>query len=208
MLPEEWLEIVLPLVPFGEEIIALDVIGNAEKTWENYAIIKAELPHAVPTFHVGSDLAYLKRYLNYTDRIALGGMVRYATRPDELARLLNPIFALFSAETLPRLHAFGLFNKVILERFPFSSADASSWISGSRYNRIEDPLNNKSYVRRRDLTPSRLASVPLCDALLLAEKDYRGRIRRNITQYLALEHYLTELWEQRLHTAKAASRLS
>ncbi len=198
MPPESWLQMVLPLVQFGEEIIALDVIGNAAKTFENYTLIRQELPNAIPTFHVGSEIKYLKRYLEQTDRIALGGMVPFATRLDTLRTMLLPIFALFSRESLPRFHAFGVFNKPILEMFPFASADASSWMSGSRYNRIENPLVGKSYVRSRDLTKERIRSVPLHDACLLTEYNGNTRIRRNIAQYLDLEHYLTQLWQKKL----------
>lgn len=198
MSAEAWLRKLEPVLPFGHEVIALDIIGDAAKTWANYLVIREALPNVIPTFHVGSDLSFLKRYCDCTDRIAIGGMVPLAKSPEKLVSLVAQVFALFSPSTLPRLHAFGVFQKTILENFPFCSADASSWISGSKYNRIEYPMGNaKALIRSMDMKIETLRNVPLKDAVLLAEYKGYERVALNIKRYQELERYLTQLWQKR-----------
>ena len=53
----------------------LDVIGNAEATWENQQRLENVGLKPVPVFHVGEDWSYLECMVKRYTYIALGGLV-------------------------------------------------------------------------------------------------------------------------------------
>lgn len=111
----------------------LDVIGDAEETYENQKKLEDKGLSPAPIFHIGSDFKYLKRYVEEGyDRILLGGMVGGNTND-----LIN--FCAKAMKIIPedvKVHAFGVGRPSVLEKFDFYSADASNWTSGGRYGHM------------------------------------------------------------------------
>lgn len=193
----KWLREASKVRRYGTEIIGLDVIGDAQKSYENYIEIIKKF-NCIPTFHVGSDISYLKKYLEHTDRIAIGGMVGYKSEITYLQTKLNEIFSLFNSRTLPRFHAFGYFSQQILENYPFYSADASTWQNYSRFGEFHK-FENFKYKRIKSL---RVEKVNITEATIEDLTTLRmdvslmklKRIKEALDSY---ELYLTELWTKR-----------
>lgn len=107
---------------------SLDVIGDAEKTYSNFKIMKEARLNPIPTFHIGSDFKWLEKYKN-EPYIALGGMVPYTARPSLLKKWLKKCFNIIPKTT--KVHAFGMTNPTIVRLFPFNSLDSTSWLTYS-----------------------------------------------------------------------------
>ena len=195
---DKWIEKAAGLQPYGTELIALDVIGDPKKTFENFQIINQQIKNTVPTFHVGSDINYLKKYLEYTDRIAIGGMVPYKSEIQLLKRHLSKVFEIFTPEAPPRLHAFGYFSQEILESFPFYSADASTWQNYSRFGEFHNFMNMK-YTRMKSLRVGKikLRETSPSDLATYIKDDPLDKLRKIKIALDEFEYYLTKLWTKR-----------
>jgi len=79
----------------------------------------------IPVFHRGSNLNYLKQLIHTgTEYIGLGAMAKVPEK--ERAIWLTEVFKLIPSQV--KVHAFGLTSFDLLERFPFYSADSTSWL--------------------------------------------------------------------------------
>lgn len=110
----------------------------AEKTWENYLYMRKRLknPNALLyTYHVGEPVEFLKQALEWKDEngnhipyIAFGGMVG---KPKKIRDLfLQHSFNIIknSSNYNVKVHAFGMTDFDLLEKYPIHSADSTSWI--------------------------------------------------------------------------------
>lgn len=116
-------------IPTMEEILKAN-----ENTWENYLYMlgKVKSPEKlVPVYHFGSNPKNLKRILDYepkVDVLALGALVGRSKR--ERIAFLSQVFEQIKTSSHPnvKIHALGVHDFSILEKFPLYSADATSWI--------------------------------------------------------------------------------
>jgi hypothetical protein len=113
----------------------MDQILEANKnTWENfiYMFSKVKSPEKlVPVYHFGSNPANLDRILNFepkVDLLALGALVGQPKAQREA--FLTTVFEQVKKSNNPdiKIHALGVHDFRILEKFPLYSADATSWI--------------------------------------------------------------------------------
>lgn len=115
-----------------------DVKNSAEKTWLNYLYMRTRVTYPdklLYTFHVGEPKEYLEMALEWKDSdgqpipyIALGGLVG---KPTEVRRnFLNMCFNIIRASpnSNVKVHTFGMTERKLLEEFPITSADSTSWI--------------------------------------------------------------------------------
>lgn len=195
---DAWIKKASVLQQYGTELIALDVIGNPKETFENFKIINSQIENTIPTFHVGSDISYFKKYLDITDRIAIGGMVPYKSEISLLKNHLAKIFVNLDPLNLPRLHAFGYFSQEILESFPFFTADASTWQNYSRFGEFHNFINMK-YTRMKSLRVGKinLRVTSPSDLATYIHDDPIDKLRKIKIALDDFEYYLTKLWEKR-----------
>ncbi len=195
---DTWIAKAKKLQMPNSQLIGLDVIGNPAETLENYNEIIKTIPDAIPTFHVGSDISYLKKYLNNTDRIAIGGMVPYKSEIEKLKRFLTEIFKLFGKEALPRFHAFGYFSPEILENFPFWSADASTWQNYSRFGEFH-VFKKMQYLRMKSINVETFSpygkTLDELNIYLLNTPEAKLESIKNALH--GYEKFLTYLWNKR-----------
>lgn len=124
----------------------------AEATWNNYLFMRKRLknPDALLyTFHVGEPIKFLKQALEWTDDngnhipyIALGGMVGKPAKIRDI--FLNNCFRTIRESSNPnvKVHAFGMTDFDLLEKYPIHSADSTSWIMvGAMGNIMSDEGN-------------------------------------------------------------------
>lgn len=110
----------------------------AEKTWDNYLYMRARLKKPeglLYTFHVGEPIEFLVQALEWTDEngnhipyIALGGMVGkpHGVRDSFLSQCYEVIGK--SSNPNVKVHAFGMTDRDLAEKYPITSADSTSWI--------------------------------------------------------------------------------
>ena len=112
--------------PRWAESAGLDVIGSPQATLKNILYMRAHGSPAIPTFHIGEPWEFLIEYKKQFKKIALGGLVPIKSKIEK-QKWLDEVFARCWPH---QFHAFGMTSEPLLMRFPFHSADSSSWQSG------------------------------------------------------------------------------
>lgn len=121
----------------------------AQATWENYLYMRPKMnkPEGLLyTFHVGEPFRYLEQALDWRDEngkpipyMALGGMVG---KPMPVKKsFLDTCFKIIKKSSNPdiKIHAFGMTSFPLLEQYPITSADSTSWImTGANGNIMTD----------------------------------------------------------------------
>lgn len=119
----------------------LDVIGEAEGTYQNQKIMENAGLNPMPVFHQGEPEKYLRRYLRNNSYIGLGGMV--GTSAISLSPWLDRLFSeyLTDSQGFPKVkvHGFGLTSLKLMLRYPWYSVDSTSWVTTSRMGSIYIP---------------------------------------------------------------------
>ena len=107
--------------------LSLDVVGDPQKTLEYYVTtVKYGYINAVPVFHYGSDISYLKRYISLgANYIALGGVV---TAPNKQSIIKWVRDIIYKYQDI-NFHLLGCSNFCVLSQCQkLHSCDSSSWI--------------------------------------------------------------------------------
>jgi len=161
------------------------VAEAAAKTWDNYLYMRQKVNKKdglLYTFHIGEPIEYLKKALEWRDGngnaikyMALGGMVsRNYTDKDKFLDLCYHIIKNSSNPDI-KVHAFGMTDFKLLQKYPITSADSTSWIMTSAMGSImleegtlkvsEVGKNNKDFYKHK---------MP---------KEALERIQRNLDKY-------------------------
>lgn len=128
------------------------VCDAAQATWNNYLFMRKRLknPEALLyTFHVGEPFDFLRKALEWKDEngdpisyMALGGMVGkpFKTRDNFLEKCFRIIEQ--STNQKIKIHAFGMTDFDLLEKYPITSADSTSWIMVGAMGNIMSDYGN------------------------------------------------------------------
>lgn len=138
--------------------VVLDVIGNAEETWKNQALMESEGLNPLPVYHVEDPIECLYKCLEY-DYFALGGMAGGIGHAARIA-FLDKCFEIIcdSKGNLPRsrIHGFGIMSPDLIVRYPFFSVDSSSWVAYTQYGMILIPKMDRHGNYQYGKTPTRI----------------------------------------------------
>ena len=123
-------------------------------SWENYLYMvnKVNSPKKLqPIFHQGEDFKYLKQMLEYRydqnclDKTAIGQPIDYIgiscnkeLSTNEWIDWFTKVFKIIRDSSNPNVktHAFGMTSLKVLEQFPFTSADSTSWVRSAGFGNI------------------------------------------------------------------------
>lgn len=142
-----------------------DVAKAAQGTWENFLYMRSKMEDVdklLYTFHVGEPWEFLERALNYTDErgpinyIAFGGLV--GKNKDVITTFLAKAFEMVSKSPNKnlKLHAFGMTRLDVLEEYPFTSADSTSWLQTANFGSITIGSKNICLSDRKLLSDDNL----------------------------------------------------
>lgn len=106
------------------EIFGLDVIFDENKTRTNLERAWGDGIEAIPTYHRGSKWESLKWCCDNATKIALGGG---ATLKSDVQRI-RWVGHCFARCWPHQIHGFACSSAAIIDKYPFHSVDASSWI--------------------------------------------------------------------------------
>lgn len=158
---------------------ALDVIGDWQATAINLKEMESCGVKPLPTIHYGTPERICRAYLESYPYIALGGLVPFAKQKAKLIAWLDYFFKLAKEYWPVKLHAFGMSGRDILLRYPFYSADSTSWCAICRFP----------------------ASVAVKDDRVLHYKlrteSHLVRCREDIEFFIRLEREVTDAWAKR-----------
>ncbi len=109
--------------PRFTESVALDVIGDADASMKNALAMKAAGSPAFPVFHYGDPWEHLAAYKEVFGRVGLS--CRFGEPTSASVAWLEQCFA----RAWPCcFHSFGWTGAEALARFPFDTADSTSWM--------------------------------------------------------------------------------
>lgn len=108
-----------------------------DASWENYLYMKERVTspcHLLPLYHFGEPKSALRRILNtevngkLPEYIGIGG--RHGVSTELQDKYFYEIFAEIQKSDNPKVkvHAFGMTVIKLLEKFPFYSADSTTWL--------------------------------------------------------------------------------
>lgn len=120
---------------------SLDVLGDAQKTMENYEFMVKEYNlKPILTFHMGSEIKDLDIILDMdVPYIALGGLVFSPGIMEHCDLVWSRIL---KRKPHLKVHGFGLTNIELMKRYPWYSVDSSSFKSCKRFGRQGILYNN------------------------------------------------------------------
>lgn len=177
---------------------AMDVIGDAEGTWRNVRKMEDAGLKPIPCFHHGSSFKALEKILKNHKHIALGGMVPIARRYDLLKPWLDECFRTIGKDV--RVHGFGICSMRLFKRYPFHSADATSWLfyaqkmaevyvwKGIGWEKAAGMGKSGFYRKQAERHPRLVKRY---------QHDHVGRSLHNIEELLKAQDFVTELWKRR-----------
>lgn len=122
----------------------VDVIFNPKLTWKVQKYMENQHGlRPVPVVHYGTDLKWLKKYLNDGhDYIGLGGLGQEVTR-EQYYNWADRVYDLLcdNKERLPivKTHGFAMTSYSLLWRYPWWSVDSASWAKSGAFGRIYLP---------------------------------------------------------------------
>lgn len=111
--------------------VTVDVIFNPDLTWKVYKYLKEEHKLSpLPVVHFGTDLKWLKKYMDECDYIGLGGLgqevlsTQYVAWGDLVFSMLCDF-----PDRLPRwkTHGFAVTSFKLMRRYPWYSVDSNSY---------------------------------------------------------------------------------
>lgn len=115
------------------------IASAPKKSWENYLYMVERVgspKKLLPIFHQGEDFKYLRQMLEHPERIDYIGIspandVQTALKEN----WIDYCFRIIKVSSNPQVktHAFGMTSLPLLERFPFYSADSTSWLQYARH---------------------------------------------------------------------------
>lgn len=132
-------------------------------SWDNYLYMRErveDVDKLTPIFHQGEDLYWLHNMLEETfngKHVAYIGISPANDKPQkEKNKFIDMCFRVIAKSSNPdvKTHAYGMTNLKVLERYPFTSADSSSWAMCSVNGSIMSPYGVIPISDRLSVTKS------------------------------------------------------
>ncbi len=125
---------------FGKPKTHKQLIEAPNQSWENYLYMRErvkDVDNLTPIFHQGEDFKHLHRMLETTfdgkhiPYIGISPANDVSTK--EKAKWFETVFRIIRDSSNPNVktHAFGMTSLDLLEKYPFYSADSTSWLMTS-----------------------------------------------------------------------------
>ena len=124
-----------------DKFFNLDVIGDGDKSYQNYLYMKMKGLEPIPVWHAETSVKFLELYLKDCDYIAIGAISVMSN--ERTIQSLDNIWKTYLTDSkdMPvcKVHGFGLTSLFIMSRYPWYSVDSTSWVQFGRYGVILVP---------------------------------------------------------------------
>lgn len=149
---------------------AEDWLEAPKISWENYLYMRGRVKSPekiIPVFHQGEDFRWLRNMLEFCDQD--GGRVEYvglSPRGDvskkSKSEFLDKCFTIIENSSNPtvKTHAFGMTSLDIMEEFPLTSADSTTWILAGVMGDVWTPFGKIVCSEVRNDVPRNIARMP------------------------------------------------
>lgn len=170
-----------------------------ELSWENYLYMYPKLKSPeklLPIYHQGEDFKHLHRMLNHEPKIQYMGISPANDMPTtSKEKWIAECFKIIQASNNPdiKTHAFGMTSLWVLNRYPFTSADSTSWIMTGANGSIMSKYGTLLVSENGKKNPKHVANLPKAELAELESyvehmgfnleelgTDYKKRIEFNV----------------------------
>ncbi len=181
---------------------SLDVIGDWRGSAKNHETMLARGLHPIPVFHRGTPMHELSRLAANYKHIALGGVAKDRSGQESLRGWFDECWAVLRNHWPIRVHVFGVTAQWVLERYPFSSADSSSVITGAGMGRVMSFVDGRldGGIDWREYGISKMDGAVMDSVGRTGDKSQSAHLSRGrygVYAIRACERYLTDMWAAR-----------
>jgi hypothetical protein len=131
-------------------IAALDVIGSGPRSFDNYLYMRdAGLKEVLPAWHYRDDKSLIKKYMDYTDYIAIGNLVSISLDQRLRAKVIREAINIMkSINPNVKIHLYGVTALQLVKMFgtEIYSLDSTAWLVGSKFATVYN--NNGTFDMR------------------------------------------------------------
>ena len=125
------------------QYINLDVVFNAEASWETQKYMESCGLHPIPVIHFGEDTKWLKKYLDDYDYIGIGGLGQGIGPASFIKSMGDPVFKMIcgTKNLMPRAktHGFAVTAPGLIFRYPWYSVDSTSFLKAAGFGIVMVP---------------------------------------------------------------------
>jgi len=171
--------------------VNLDIIYNAEESFENQQYMEKHGLRPIPVFHYGEDFKWLEHYIDNYDYIGIGGVAGGITLQQFVNSLGNKAFE-YIARKKPniKVHGFAVTSVNLMRRFKWQSCDSTTWLKHAAYGNVMVPSYDPIKRKFNYCAPSLIVSVS--DISLIKESKtphytiaYSAKVIERIEQYFS-----------------------
>jgi len=120
--------------------VNLDIIYNAEESWENQKYMEENGLRPIPVFHYGEDFKWLKRYVDNYEYIGIGGVAGGVTLKQFTTSLGDKAFSYITeARSDLKVHGFAVTSIELMKKYPWFSVDSTTWLKIPAYGGVFVP---------------------------------------------------------------------
>lgn len=170
-----------------------------EISWKNYLYMREKLKSPkklLPIFHQGEEYRWLENMLEWTDEngehIPYIGISPANDQPvKEKEKFISKCFQIIRQSSNPNVctHAFGMTSLRVLERYPFTSADSTSWIMNGANGSIMTKYGSVTISSGRLNAPDHILKMP---------KEAQKEIQRYVESHGYTMQALSDDYRQRV----------
>jgi hypothetical protein len=204
-----------------EAYASLDVIRDPRQSMLNQRIMSSNGFNAIPCFHYNEDFKYLKRYVNDSEYIALGGWSGIKNKANKIA-WIDTVFSKYCSKDT-KVHGYAITDPLLLQRYSWYSVDSTTAIYAGGMGEIVIPIQDqlkRFCVSEQNLNGKYHINLlsPLAKKIVVQKIEEKGytlqelnenhqkRKEINILFFLELQEFLTEknkgLPRNTIHTVK------
>lgn len=146
-----------------------DLLEAPELSWQNYLYMRPRVKSPdklLPIFHQGEEWKWLENMLEATfdgKHIPYIGISPANDQPvKEKEKFIDRCFKIIAKSSNPdvQTHAFGMTSLNVLERYPFTSADSTSWIMNGANGSIMTKYGSITLSSGRTHAPEHIGKMP------------------------------------------------
>lgn len=176
-----------------------DLLAAPQQSWDNYLYMRSKLKSPkklLPIFHQGEEYKWLENILEWTDEkgehIPYIGISPANDKPiKEKEKFIDKCFKIIASSSNPNVctHAFGMTTLRVLEAYPFTSADSTSWIMTGANGGIMTKYGIVTVSSARLNAPEHIRKMP---------KDAQQEIQKYIESHGYTMESIAEDYKQRM----------
>jgi hypothetical protein len=154
-----------------------------KENWENYLYMREKLKSPeklLPVFHIGESFDWLLNMINWRgengEKVSYIGIAARQEDPwPHKIRFIEKCFAVIKKSSQPdiKTHALGMTKLIVLEQYPFTSADSTTWVINAAMGMIMTPVGNVVVSKKSTHNPASYYRLPKSAQEIV--REYAGK---------------------------------